>query len=35
MNDTLMSVVATSIIVIFTIVFFLCVLIGNRVWSWL
>jgi hypothetical protein len=35
MNDNLMSIAATSIIVILTIVFFLCVLIGNRVWSWL
>ena len=35
MNDNLMSIAATSIIVILMIVFFLCVLIGNRVWSWL
>jgi len=35
MNDNLMSIAATSIIVILAIVFFLCVLIGNRVWSWL
>jgi hypothetical protein len=35
MNDTLMSIAAASIVVVFAIVFFLCVLIGNRVWSWL
>ena len=35
MNDTLMSIVAASIVVVLAIVFFLCVLIGNRVWSWL
>lgn len=35
MNDTLMSIAAASIVVVFAIVFFICVLIGNRVWSWL
>jgi uncharacterized membrane-anchored protein YjiN (DUF445 family) len=35
MNDTLMSIAATSIVVIFAIVFFVCVLVGNRIWSWL
>lgn len=35
MNDNLMSIAAASIIVVFAIVFFICVLIGNRVWSWL
>jgi uncharacterized membrane-anchored protein YjiN (DUF445 family) len=35
MNDTLMSIAATSIVVILAIVFFLCLVIGNRVWSWL